>query len=110
MQGSPFRSVPLGTGVDFSRRRSISTVGGQLREKREKKIREKRGRYQLVFLGSPRFVTRGRIFIGRLPSPCTERRGEKGEWNEEKGTKSPHLPERGEGRTRRRLVSPFLFF
>ncbi|RWW77218.1 hypothetical protein BHE74_00014637 [Ensete ventricosum] len=70
-QGSPFQSVPPSTGgmyrsdkilvrgslaigqyyrkrpsaIDFGRRRSISTVGGRLREKRE--------RY-LLFPGSPR--------------------------------------------------------
>ncbi|RRT39180.1 hypothetical protein B296_00027168, partial [Ensete ventricosum] len=46
-----------------------------------------------------RFVAHGRFFIGRLPSTCVGRRGEKGEGNDV--TLFPRA------RMRRRLVSPF---
>ncbi|RRT40054.1 hypothetical protein B296_00031179 [Ensete ventricosum] len=70
-----------GDTIKIGRWRSISAVGGRLREKKERR----KGRYLLFPAQS---IDCERFFVGRLPSPHGGRRGEK-----------------GEGRTRRRLVS-----
>ncbi|RWV99652.1 hypothetical protein GW17_00037433, partial [Ensete ventricosum] len=139
-QGSPFQSVPPSTGgmyrsdkilvrgslaigqyyrkrpsaIDFGHRRSISIVGGQFRSSAVNFDRwwsikgEKR-----EILALPRFptrsVARGRFFAGGLLR--SGRRGENEEGNSPcRNEVMPRLPARGEGGTRRRLVSPVLFF
>ncbi|RWW31553.1 hypothetical protein GW17_00003825 [Ensete ventricosum] len=70
-----------GDTIKIGRWQSISAIGGRLREKKERR----KGRYLLFPAQS---IDCERFFVGRLPSPHAGRRGEK-----------------GEGRTRRRLVS-----
>ncbi|RWW80276.1 hypothetical protein BHE74_00011417 [Ensete ventricosum] len=70
-----------GDTIKIGRWQSISAVDGRLREKKERR----KGRYLLFPAQS---IDCERFFVGRLPSPHAGRRGEK-----------------GEGRTRRRLVS-----
>ncbi|RRT44452.1 hypothetical protein B296_00047144 [Ensete ventricosum] len=96
----------LGGTIEISRRRSISIVGGRLREKEDEGEEEKGEKKEIpALLWFPtRSITRGRFFVGGLPSPLRETRLERrGELPaREQGDASS-----SRGRMRRRFVSPF---